>query len=301
MSMKAFLASVALLQKEIPAQENPVSYFDYGISHSISTANSVNGAHEKNSLDAKIDDVINYCNALIESHTKARDIICSAGVRTSNSKAENASMIKENNKAKANMETEALSLQPPIDEYAAKEKRRENERDALDALNGVIAKRNKSKDYLIPFYGIKFASDTLKMIREYNRRVRDWNALNEWLNENRSDFNRRTSILRGLESKIEELKGQNDRLQREGGIICEVLTLLGQMIYELENFRVGISSAKTTLQYTFFENPMEGENLLGSALGMIKTLNDTLESKLGQSLVELSEEGRGKVLKLIAS
>jgi len=271
MKTNAFLKNLSAL-KEDAGIKSPS--FGMSIMSSALSSNNIS------SLSVKIDNIISECTELITSHTKAKDVVEDYGRQTAGNKSAAAKKLEDNDTKKRNLEAEVRGLEPKIREYDVKEALRETDRARLNAYSKEIDERKKSGNNYIPFYGIKYAVDTNKMINDYNRQVNDWNVLNDWLNNNRSKWHEWKSRLYDLRSQIERLRQENDKLQKEGGDICELLTILSRLIAEFQSFLSGIKSVRNDLEFTFVKNANEMQILIDSSLAAISSYNNILQNKL---------------------
>lgn len=277
MKIDSFLRNVSALKTTAGITGQPFAMGMYG--ERLASDNIL-------SLSVKIDNIIVECNELIDSHMKAKKIIEDYGKQTAGNKSNTAKKLEDNNKKRLNLEAEVKGLEPEIRYYEEKEDERIAENTRLKTYSRQIDERNNSSNKYIPFYGIKYVIETNDMIHEYNRRVKDWNELNDWLNKNRSRWHEQKSRFYFLKSEIESLRQENDELQKEGGKICELLTILSSLIAELQSFLAGINSARNDLSYTFVKNAQQAQTLIDSALTKISGYNDILQKKL----VEYSDE-----------
>ncbi|MDR1702254.1 MAG: hypothetical protein LBR56_05720, partial [Sporomusaceae bacterium] len=250
-----FLANAAILRLDLAALQAKTSPVPFpGLALEIGVSVQGSAVVTMDSILARIDGVIAGCSQMITLYTKVKAIIESAGKTISGSKAGGADKIQLNQNKKREYEAEILGLEPQIKAYDQKERERNDEQASLDTLRREIEERQKSGNNWIPFYGIAYAVETSKMADRYNSRLRDWWVRNDWLNANRERWHEQKARVFFLKSEIEKLKQENDRLQREGGVICELLTTVSSLIAEFHEFLLGLKQVKNDLINTFLKD-----------------------------------------------
>ncbi|MGL4284072.1 MAG: hypothetical protein ACRCSI_10840, partial [Eubacterium aggregans] len=229
----------------------------------------------------------------------ARAILQKHGSQVAGNKSEKAVKLEENNRKKSSLEEEMSQLVCEIENYDRKDHERLELSEQLSVRAQDIDRRMESGNQYIPFYGIKYVLDTNQMVDLYNSRVRDYDVLNEWLNNNRGHFNALRAQLFGLRSQVETLKQENDQLQNEGMEICELLTIFNNLIVELQGFLVGIQEVRGDLLYVFCESVQQMQDLLDSAIVKITGFTRILQHKIEIYAPKLPEDIVTKIKNLI--
>ncbi|MFT4107059.1 MAG: hypothetical protein QM657_14990 [Lacrimispora sp.] len=255
---------------------------------------------DMSSLRTQISHIRIGCSELIESHTKAEAIIREAAEQMPGNKSMIADMLQSNTEKKAGLEQTVKGLELWIKEYEEKDRTLRAQNISLNKCAAEIKNRNNSANNYVPVYGIIYACDTNKMVQKYKSDLSAQTVLRKWLGENHQQWDDRKTQLPEVKIQIEELKRINDKLQEEGGKVCELLTILSTLTVELNNFLIGISSVEHDLELTFLKTAAEAQVLIDTALTKVSAFSDVLQKKLDEYSSELPEKTINEVKLLVS-
>ncbi|MDR2775655.1 MAG: hypothetical protein LBC19_13125 [Tannerella sp.] len=246
-----------------------------------------NRAGELDELLMRVDELITDCDAIIKTHQKARELFENCGADKADKKSEAAAKIRSNKNERDKFEVESKALKVFIDDYEKKDNNRNSGSQELYSLSSTIKSRQNSGEQYIPFYGIKYVSDTNRMVENYNQLLRNWNQLNNWLNNTRLEYHGKKSQYLNLLSKIELIRMENDALQKVGASLGELITLINNIIVAFQEFRNEMSTVKNDLHWNDATNCQQFEILIVVSTDKIASLDRIFINRLSACASEL--------------
>ena len=310
MRMEEFIARANVLNSLI--RVNPMIFTGMGLAGGYAanismTANSAGTRANRAgftvmTLDEKykeVDALIEQCNGLIKNYRQVYDVVAETAAPEADEKAEIDAQIKEYRNQCIDIQGELDRLAREIAFYDQKTAECDQNAARLREIAHEIDKRNKSGNYCIPFYGIKYAVDTKNMYNDYRRKADQNNVLKEWLKENSARYLSSGSQKRELQCKEAELTKEMEKLVKRFGDVIELLNILNHMLASLGDFIAAAGKGRNALQYSFFENINEAQTAIDRTLSMIRNFYDAFKVKLEENSGKLEKDTYNRILELM--
>lgn len=299
MKMEDFMTRANALKSFL--NENSRTYLEMGIAANYLDAGAGGKAYARMTMDEKyqeIDAVAAQCSELITRYEQVSVIISGEGSLKAGEKSKIENRIKENKRQCEDIQVKRERLAKEITFYSQKKEDYGRNMDRLKAKAHEIDERNKSGNNYIPFYGIKYAVDTMNMCNDYNREVSQNEVLRNWLNENAAVFASQKSQEKELQKLFEKLTTETEMLLKEFGDVGELLQILSRMIASLGDFITAVSKIKTALKSTFFEDVNEAQTAVDSSLEKIRSYHDLFRQKLAKISGRIEKGNYDKIVEL---
>ncbi|MDE7339343.1 MAG: hypothetical protein K2N80_02120 [Lachnospiraceae bacterium] len=254
------------------------------------------------SMDEKyqeIDAVSAQCSELITKYEQVSAVISGEGSLKAGEKAKIENRIKENDRKCGDIRGKLESLVKETAFFIRKKEDYERNTDRLKAKAREIEARKKSGNNYIPFYGIKYAVDTLNMYNDYKREVSQNGVLKSWLDKNAAAYDSQKSQEKDFRNRLEELTMETEKLWKSFGDVGELLQILSCMIASLGDFITAVSKIKTALKSTFFEDVNEAQTAVDKSLAKIQSYHDIFRQKLAELSGRLKKDNYDKIVELI--
>lgn len=299
MKMEDFMTRANALRGFL--NENPETYLKMGIVVNCLDAGTGGKVCTRMTMDEKyqeIDAVAAQCSELITRYEQVSVIISGEGSLKAGEKSKIENRIKENKRQCEDIQVKLERLAKEITFYSQKKEDYVRNMDRLKAKSHEIDERNKSGNNYIPFYGIKYAVDTMNMCNDYNREVSQNKVLGNWLNENTAVFARQKSQKKELENLFEKLTAETEKLWKEFGDAGELLQILSRMIASLGDFITAVNKIKTALRSTFFEDVNEAQTAVDTSFEKIRSYHELFRQKLAQVSGRIEKGNYDKIVEL---